>query len=81
MVCYFAMPRALFSKPSHRFKAGDRVRCTRGHMRGSQGVVTRGIDGRIRAGPDQVWVLFDGAEAPTRARRSALRIVTSGTRN
>ena len=69
------MSRALFTKPPHRFKAADHVRCNRGPMRGQHGVVIPGRDGRIRAGPDQIWVIFDAAKTPVRARRGALKIM------
>ena len=48
-------------------------------MKGQEGVVTP-RKGRLRAGPDQIWVLFDGAEAATPARRSALKIVPEAAR-
>lgn len=68
-------PKALFEKPAKPFKSGDRVRCMVGDAQGQTGtVVRRPYNLRIttHAGPDQVWVLFDGARSAVKTRRVAI---------
>lgn len=68
-------PAALFAVPPRPFKAGDRVRCKVGPAKGRLGtVVRRRYHDRttIHAGPDQVWILFDGTSAATKTRRVAI---------
>ena len=71
-------PAALFAAPPQPFKAGDRVRCKIGRAKGQLGtVVRRRYHEKIstHAGPDQVWVLFDGTSAAAKTRRVAIEKV------
>lgn len=72
----------LFATPPRPFRAGHRVRCIAGHAAGQLGTVVRRPH-RLRittkAGPDQVWVLFDGDRLATKTRRVAIeRADTAG---
>lgn len=71
-------PAALFATPLRPFRAGDAVRCIKGTAKGRTGtVVSPGWDpaGSVRAGPDQVWVAFDGATEVARIRRFVIEQV------
>ena len=71
-------PKALFETPSRPFKAGDRVRCTVGAAKGRRGTVVRRpyhFRVTVHAGPDQVWVRFDGDRAAAKTRRVAIEHV------
>ena len=74
-----AKPAALFAKPPQPFKAGDRVRCRVGPAQGRLGTVVRrpyNLKLRVHAGPDQIWVEFDGDSDAVKARRGAIEKVT-----
>lgn len=76
-------PKALFAKPPRPFRAGDRIRCTTGQAKGQLGTVVRRpyyFRITIHAGPDQVWVLFDGDRAATKTRRMAIERADSAPR-
>ena len=74
-----AKPAALFAKPPQPFKAGDRVRCRVGVAKGRLGTVVRRpyhLKLRVHAGPDQIWVEFDGDSDAVKTRRGAIEKVT-----